>query len=112
MMICQDGLRTKHHLSIHSIEGVLNKRRLFRASQYDVTWPMLDSKQAKYQQNFSNPQGTVYITEGNGAVPATGPNSTLSFINASGPAWGRVHGTGGAYGIITTSSADKLTYVF
>ena len=73
---------------------------------------MLDSKQAEYQQNFSNPQGTVYITDGNGAVPATGPNSTLSFINASGPAWGRVHGTGGAYGIITTSSADKLTYVF
>ena len=70
---------------------------------------MLSSKQAQYQQNFSSPQGTVYVTEGNGAVPGTGPNATLSFLNASYP-YGRVHGTGGAYGIITTSSTDKLTY--
>ena len=77
--------------------------------EYDVTWPMLTGKQALYQQNFSNPQGTVYVTEGNGAVPGTGPNATLSFLNASYP-YGRVHGTGGAYGIITTASSDELTY--
>eukprot|EP01047_Picozoa_sp_COSAG01_P027536 COSAG01_NODE_1820_length_9152_cov_22.869215_10_plen_391_part_00 len=76
---------------------------------YEVTWPMLSNKQDHYQQNYTNPQGTVYIIEGNGAVPGTGPNTTLTFYNSSIPS-GRVHGTGGAYGIITTSSTDKLTY--
>jgi hypothetical protein len=69
---------------------------------YAATWLMQSQKQAQYQQNYTNPQGTVYVTEGNGAT-------TLMLINASIP-WARMHGTGGAYGIITTSSADKLTY--
>ena len=46
-----------------------------RALADAVTWPMLNG--AATQKNYSSPQGTVYITEGNGAVPGTGPNTTL-----------------------------------
>lgn len=52
------------------------------AHEYDVTWPMLSAKPPQYKQSYSNPQGTVYITEGNGAVPNTGPNTTLTLFNA------------------------------
>ena len=58
-------------------------------------------------KSYANPQGTVYITEGNGAVPGTGPNSTLGKPPA---AWGRIHGTGGAYGVITTQNSSVLQY--
>ena len=73
---------------------------------YAVTWPMLGKKET--QTNYSNPQGTIYITEGNGGVPNTGPNGTITKTHLS--SWGRMEGTGGAYGIFTTSSADTLTY--
>jgi hypothetical protein len=72
---------------------------------YAVTWPMLGGKAT--QKDYNTPQGTVYITEGNGAVPGTGPNSTLGKPPAD---WGRIHGTGGAYGIFTTTTASTLTY--
>ena len=72
---------------------------------YAVTWPMLGG--AATQKNYSNPQGTVYITEGNGAVPGTGPNTTLGLAPAD---WGRIHGTGGAYGIFTATNGSVLTY--
>ena len=63
--------------------------------QYAVTWPMLAG--AATQFNYSNPQGTVFITEGNGGVPKTGPNTTIGKAPPT-PSWGRSHGTGGAYG--------------
>ena len=72
-----------------------------------------------------NPKGTVYITEGNGAVPGT-PAATTYDGSCTGvtqppPAgkcktkklpseWGRVHGTGGAYGIFTTSNSTDMKY--
>ena len=43
-------------------------------------------------------------------LPGTGPNTTLIRMNESIPWGGGGHGTGGGYGIITTSSAGKLTY--
>ena len=49
----------------------------------------------------------VLLAEGNGAVPGTGPNSTLGKPPA---AWGRIHGTGGAYGVITTQNSSVLQY--
>ena len=36
---------------------------------YAVTWPML--KGSSTQRDYRAPKGTVYITEGNGAVPGT-----------------------------------------
>ena len=72
---------------------------------YAVTWPMLGGKAV--QKNYNSPKGTVYITEGNGAVPGTGPSATLGKAPAD---WGRIHGTGGAYGIFTTENASTLTY--
>jgi hypothetical protein len=75
--------------------------------QYAVTWPMLNS--AATQLNYSNPRGTVYLTEGNGGVPNTGPAGTVGKAPPT-PTWGRSHGTGGAYGIFTTSTSHTLTY--
>ena len=72
---------------------------------YAVTWPMLGGKAT--QKNYSNPQGTIYITEGNGAVPGTGNTTSLGKPPAD---WGRIHGTGAAYGIFTTDGAATLQY--
>ena len=49
----------------------------------------------------------MYITEGNGAVPGTPNHTTLGKPPA---AWGRIHGTGGAYGVITAQNGSVLQY--
>ena len=59
------------------------------------------------QENYINPKGTVYITEGNGGVPNV-PGS-YSEQTASSPFMrGGAHG--GAYGRMITSNASVLTY--
>jgi hypothetical protein len=45
--------------------------------------------------------------EGNGGVP--GVTSQHKF-NQPAKAWARIHGTGGAYGVITTDSKDAWHY--
>ena len=67
---------------------------------------------AKTEDSYVNPKGTVYITEGNGAVPGTGPETTLS--NVTKDAWGRVHGTGGgksASSLVSTTAWRPRTRV-
>ena len=73
--------------------------------EYGVTWPMVNG--VAVQKNYSEPLGTVYITEGNGGVP--GVTSTHHLNNASAE-WARIHGTGGAYGRFAIANKSVLTY--
>merc|ERR1711871_1375364 len=86
---------------------------------YSSTWPICydvanktsdvcRGSDGKPIHSFVNPKGTVHVTEGNGGVPGVIGNSTLTKL--SSPAWGRAHGTGGAYGRWTAKDATTLIY--
>ena len=70
-----------------------------------MTWPMLGGNAT--QKDYNNPKGTVYITEGNGGVP--GVTSAHKF-NKPAADWARIHGTGGAYGVLTSVNSTVLQY--
>ncbi len=75
------------------------------AHEYGVTWPMVNG--SSVQHDYNDPKGTVYITEGNGGVP--GVTSAHKFNNVSAE-WGRIHGTGGAYGRLLWTNRTVMTY--
>lgn len=93
---------------------------------YSSTWPICYEPQTATKNatskicqdakgnpihSFANPKGTVHVTEGNGGVPGVIAEYAVTKLNASvAPAWGRVHGTGGAYGRWTAKDANTLTY--
>jgi len=60
--------------------------------------------------SFTNPKGTVHITEGNGGVPGVSAKTTLNNCTSVNNTWCRVHGSeGGAYGR-WIANATTLTY--
>ena len=72
---------------------------------YQVTWPIVNGTAPS--QSYKDPLGPVYITEGNGGVP--GVTGTHTFKNVS-QQWGRIHGLGGAYGILSAKDFGRLQY--
>ena len=59
------------------------------------------------QKDYINPRATVYVTEGNGGVPPAPCTHKFSKPSAD---WARIHGTGGAYGIIRLTNSTVLSY--
>lgn len=74
---------------------------------YDTTWPMCNGTICGGVKSYSNPKGTIHITEGNGGVPGVaGVNS----VKNCSTAYGRICGTGGAYGRFTAFNSTVLQY--
>ena len=73
---------------------------------YGVTWPMINGSAT--QHDYTDPKGTIYITEGNGGVPGAPGVHTFTHPKTD---WMRIGATGGAYGRVITSNASVLTYV-
>jgi len=85
---------------------------------YSSTWPICYDAESKSSdickdeqgqpiKTFVNPKGTVHVTDGNGGVP--GVVGTYAVVNLTS-SWGRVHGTGGAYGRWIAKDAKTLVY--
>jgi len=62
----------------------------------------------KYTESFTNPKGTVHITEGNGGVPTASPPPN-AIVKCASQQW-RICGTGMNYGRLTTSNHSVLVY--
>lgn len=82
---------------------------------YSSTWPICydpahgsSAVCEANKDNFNNPKGTVHVTEGNGGVPGVTGTPGLKPSHSSG--WGRMHGTGGAYGRIIAHNETHMTY--
>lgn len=91
-----DPLLTKYKVDVYDAGHV---------HSYDTTWPLIDGKVTA--KSYVNPNGTVHITEGNGGVPGVaGTNS----VHPCKSAFGRICGTGGAYGRFTAYNSSVLGY--
>ena len=74
--------------------------------EYGVTWPMIGGNAT--QKSYANPgNATVYLVEGNGGVPGVPGTFSLDKPPAD---WARIHGKGGAYGVVTISDPSVLKY--
>lgn len=73
---------------------------------YEVTWPQLRGNTTS--RSFDHPTGIVYITEGNGGVPGTGPKNSI--VNCSSSSVCRKKGNGGAFGRWSATDGHTLTY--
>lgn len=73
---------------------------------YSASWPIFAGKADK---SFSNPRGTVHITEGNGGVPVTSGAPPSALVKCKSALW-RMCGTGMNYGRLTAANHTVLTY--
>lgn len=73
---------------------------------YDVTWPLCNGTFCG-EKTFVDPKGTVHITEGNGGVPGV---KSANSVHPCKTSYGRLCGTGGAYGRFIAHNSTVLEY--